>query len=291
MVDPLQVDPTRHADGRSSIERDTKVEHLLLTGLDFYFAGEYDRAISVWTRVLFLDRGHARARAYIERARSAVAERQRESEELLHRGVAAFNQGQTRSARRLLTSAVEGGGPQEVALAFLERLDRLEAATSPVDTPPETGVQARRTARRAAGSPRRARYRWALPLAILGAVLIGGLYLFSARDVLSGFVWSSQRWGQNSRLGASLPDEPLPLPASNEIVLTRARALAVAGHLRDALQVLEAVTPADPVRAEADRLRSSIQRTLLTGTGFGGDVPATPPGQPGAGVPPPVRVP
>ncbi len=65
-------------------ERDARVEDLLLTGLDHYFAGQHELAISVWTRVLFLDRGHARARAYIDRARSAIAERQREGEELVH---------------------------------------------------------------------------------------------------------------------------------------------------------------------------------------------------------------
>ena len=52
-------------------------EQLLLAGLDHYFAAQYDQAVAVWTRVLFLDRSHARARAYIERARSAQAERQR----------------------------------------------------------------------------------------------------------------------------------------------------------------------------------------------------------------------
>ena len=60
----------------------------------------YDLAINVWTRALFLDRGHARARAYIERARSAIAERQREGEELLHTGVAAFERGDGAAARR-----------------------------------------------------------------------------------------------------------------------------------------------------------------------------------------------
>ena len=53
----------------------------------------YELAINVWTRALFLDRSHARARAYIDRARSALAERQRESEELLQNGVAAFQRG------------------------------------------------------------------------------------------------------------------------------------------------------------------------------------------------------
>src|SRR4051812_3347637 len=61
----------------------SRIEELLLAGLDHYFNGQHELAISVWTRVLFLDRSHARARAYIERARSAIAERQREGEELL----------------------------------------------------------------------------------------------------------------------------------------------------------------------------------------------------------------
>src|SRR5512141_570627 len=125
MPDRLRPEPSHAPDALFS-DREVRVEELLLAGLDHYFAAEYERAISTWTRVLFIDRSHARAKAYIDRARSAVAERQRESEELLHRGVAAFNNGETENARRLLTSAVERGGPQEVALAFLERLARLE---------------------------------------------------------------------------------------------------------------------------------------------------------------------
>ena len=57
----------------ASAERDVKIEQLLLSGLDHYFKGRYERAIDVWTRVLFLDRMHARARAYIDRARAATA--------------------------------------------------------------------------------------------------------------------------------------------------------------------------------------------------------------------------
>src|SRR5918911_1187328 len=99
----------------SGADRDAKIEQLLLVGLDHYFAGQYDQAINVWTRALFLDRSHPRARAYIERARSALAERQRQSEELLHTGIAAFHRGETDEARRLLQSAIEGGAPPEEA--------------------------------------------------------------------------------------------------------------------------------------------------------------------------------
>src|SRR6185369_17179950 len=49
-----------------------------------------------------------RARAYIDRARSALAERQRESEELLQNGVAAFQRGESDEARRLIQAAIDG---------------------------------------------------------------------------------------------------------------------------------------------------------------------------------------
>ncbi|MDQ3071329.1 MAG: hypothetical protein M3R55_16555, partial [Acidobacteriota bacterium] len=41
-----------------------QIEELLIAGLDRYFAGRHEDAIHVWTRVLFIDRGHRRARAY-----------------------------------------------------------------------------------------------------------------------------------------------------------------------------------------------------------------------------------
>ena len=115
----------------SEHDREARLEELLLNGLDHYFAGQHDLAINVWTRALFIDRGHARARAYIERARSAIAERQREGEELMHSGAAAFQRGEPDTARRLLRSAVEHGAATEEALALLERLDRLEAVSVP----------------------------------------------------------------------------------------------------------------------------------------------------------------
>ena len=108
-------DPLRHDESALSSEtgREARIEELLLAGLDHYFKGQHELAINVWTRVLFLDRSHARARAYIERARGAVAERQREGEELLQTGAAAFQRGDAAGARRLLTSAVERGAPPE----------------------------------------------------------------------------------------------------------------------------------------------------------------------------------
>src|SRR5918992_5744715 len=142
MSEPQRLDSPRPADAPDG-DKEARIEQLLLSGLDHYFAGQYEQAINVWTRVVFLERGHDRARAYIERARSALAERHRESEELLHRGVAAFHRGDTDEARALLTRAVEQGGAHDMALVFLERLNRLgTAGTDPgVIVTPERRVQ------------------------------------------------------------------------------------------------------------------------------------------------------
>src|SRR5262249_58014906 len=132
--DPLRTDTTASTSASSGVEREAKIEELLLAGLDHYFTGQYDQAINVWTRALFIDRNHARARAYIDRARSALAERQRESEELLHNGVAAFDRGESSEARRLLEAAISQGAPPDEALAILDRLNRLDHSARQAQT-------------------------------------------------------------------------------------------------------------------------------------------------------------
>src|ERR1700736_6610500 len=99
MSDPFPTGSSRALDAVADADRNAKIEELLLVGLDHYFTAQYEDAIHVWTRALFLDRSHPRARAYIERARSALAERQRESEELLQNGLAAFRRGEGNEAR------------------------------------------------------------------------------------------------------------------------------------------------------------------------------------------------
>jgi tetratricopeptide (TPR) repeat protein len=121
-----QTDHGERAHAECDVNRDARIEQLLLAGLDHYFAGRYDQAIDVWSRAFFFDRNHPRARAYIERAQSVLAERQRESEELLQQGVAAFDRGDAGEARRLLTAALDRGAPPDEALAVLSRLDRRE---------------------------------------------------------------------------------------------------------------------------------------------------------------------
>jgi hypothetical protein len=249
--------------------RDARIEELLLAGLDHYFAAQYDEAINVWTRVLFLDRGHARARAYIERARGAVAERHRESEELLHRGVAAFNDGDTGAARSLLTRAVERGASDAEALAVLGRLDRLDARLDPTQTPSPSRDRrqppvADALAAATAGSSTARRVLAALgTVVLLGAIVGGGL-------MLSGVLEMSDLSFATPTRSAERPGvarDPLPVPPAAEISITRARTLYEKGRLREALRTLDAIGTGDPLAADALALRALIHRALLSTAG------------------------
>ena len=252
-------------DAAAAVDRDAKIEQLLLTGLDHYFAAQYQQAINVWTRALFLDRNHARARAYIERARSAMAERQRQSEEMLQHGVDAFRRGEGDEARRLLHAAIDGGAPSEEALALLGRLDRLEpGAASPM---PARTDRVRQTAGERPQPASRSVRRLSTLLTVAAVLSAGGYAaLWSSR-----LDWWPPRPGAPviplARPAPALPRETtLAVPRRGDAALARARALAAAGHLHDALAALDEVRPTDPRRADADRLRGDIQRQLLAVT-------------------------
>lgn len=245
----------------SERDREARLEELLLSGLDHYFSGQHELAINVWTRALFLDRGHARARAYIERARGAIAERQREAEELVHTGAAAFQRGESETARRLLRSAVEHGAATEEVLALLERLDRLEAASVPQDTRlPRREMP--RVALVESDSARRDR-SW---LVWIAAGVVLGL---AVAAVVIGVLWTrGDQWlpfESNLAVESStrVREEPLPVPSASDVSLARAQAQYERGHLREALLALEVIGPGDPLSADADRLKAMIQLKLL----------------------------
>ena len=254
-VEPLRTD-TSDSGPLSEAERAARIEQLLLSGLDHYFGGNYEQAINVWTRVAFLERGHGRARAYIERARSALAERQRESEESLHQGIAAYQAGDLQQARELLTQAVEQGGATELALVFLQRLGRLDSV------PPSS--QGERPSHRPASTRRLSDIRptpknhW---LATVGAsAAITAIILLGALRTAS--------WLRESpvavRAGDSALREPLPIVRDAERRIDRAQVLRGEGRLREALRELDIVELGDPLRPHADRLRSEIQHVLLS---------------------------
>lgn len=252
MSDPLRSDRPATGDGDGR-ERDARIEELLLIGLDHYFAARHELAINIWTRVLFLDRSHAKARAYIERARSALAEQQREAEELLHSGQAALARGDHGAARRLLTSAERAGGGDE-ASSLLLRLDRLAAFPATAPSGPSSTADVPGPDARTTRDPRIAWVITGIATGVLLAALIGG-YLWLVADPFELTVARS-----------GVPAErvqPLPAPSGSEIRLARARRLYAQGELRAALALLEADEADERHAAGINELRATIQRQLI----------------------------
>jgi tetratricopeptide (TPR) repeat protein len=261
-TDPVRTDASDHDAPASPAERDAKIEQLLLAGLDHYFAQQYDQAINVWTRALFFDRSHARARAYIERARRAQAERQRESEELLHTGTTAYRRGDVKEARRLLQAALDAGAPLELAFPMLERLNQIEpmpALMTPARVQRAAPVAIHERASVPAGWP-------VSPLFVTASLLVAVV------AVIATLVATRPDW--RSLINLSPPvatasfapvvrEAVLAIPTRGDMALARARRLAGAGELRDALSTLDQVRTTDPQRGDADQLRSEIQRQLL----------------------------
>jgi hypothetical protein len=228
-------------------ERDGRIESLLVEGLDRYFVGRYEEAVHIWTRVLFLDRTHPRARAYIDRARTALAERQRRSDELLHASQSLLEQGKTGDARQLLTEAVAATGDDERAAALRMRLDRLERTRWDAAEPIERGAAH-------PSAPAVAPIVW---WTLVGATSIVTLWL------VARLVFPAWQPIEPAAPAVVFTPDPIPVPASADVALVRARTLFGRGRLAEALVVLDRVGVDDKRRPEADRLRVEIQRLLL----------------------------
>jgi hypothetical protein len=251
----------RRSDAHAGAEDDTRIENLLVTGLDHYFAKEFEQAINLWTRVLFLDRNHDRARAYIDRARSAQAEQQRISEALVHEGLDAFDKGEVVRARALLSDALDQGASHDVALGVLGRIDRLDAGRAAAPIVPATRKRVLRTSPSADANLRRGTIAmwWITAAAIVLVAAIA--FVLVAPNGLADWFPTQATTGTPSTLVT--PPTPLPLPSPTETYLVQARSLFRSGKLRDALRALDRVPAADALRPDSDRLRADIQRELL----------------------------
>jgi len=267
MTEPLRTAPA--SDGSADADRDALIERLLLTGLDHYFEGRYEQAVNIWTRVAFLERGHGPARAYIERARGAIAERQRETEEFLHRGLEAFRAGDLADARELLTRAVADGG-SETALMFLQRLGIAEAGHAaarpiPRGTSDTTASQLLRRHIDRVTSPRSTNW-----VATIGICLIIASTMFLAAQPIASWLGEQP---VVTPLASPRVSDPVPVVRMSEIRLARAKALSESGRLQEALGVLDAIDRGDPLRRDAETLIASIQGALLA------TIPTAPPAE------------
>ena len=251
-------EPRRHVSSVSSaaIDRDSQAEALLVDGLDRYVEGRYEEAIHVWTRVLFIDRSHARARAYIDRARTALAERQRQADEMLHATGESIAQGDAGRARQLLSEAVEAAGDDERAAGLRLHLERLER----VQTAPEVQAAHRPAVVDVVPLPNRRRARthaWLM-------TGVAGLGVLGLAVVSSGPLreWLLLRRATPTLATRSVV-EPPAVPSASEVAFVRARTLFTRGRLAEALLALDRVAADNEYRVAADALRVRIQQLLL----------------------------
>ena len=252
MPDPKRLESSATSE---AADRDSRAEALLVDGLDRYFGGQYEEAIHLWTRVLFLDRSHARARAYIERARTALAERQRRGDELLHETSELLAGGHTGAARALLTRAEAASDDDEQAAVLRLRLERAERLARlrplPGVMPPAVVDAVPLRAWRSLGTSR--------TLLIVGLVSLA-LHAGGRSAVIEEWIGV----GPSTRglpIVARVP--ALPVLSSSEAALIRARTLYGRGRLAEALQVLDRVASDSAERASSDQLRVEIQEILL----------------------------
>ncbi|HYB94795.1 MAG TPA: hypothetical protein VEC39_07465 [Vicinamibacterales bacterium] len=271
MADPQQ--------SQFAADDDARIEHLLVTGLDHYFAGEFEQAINLWTRVLFLDRSHDRARAYIDRARSAQAEQQRISEALVHEGLEAFDKGEVVRARALLSDALDQGASHDVALGVLGRIDRLDVTRNNAPVAPATRHRkSRKPAPAADVVDRRGTLAlWWATAAVVVLVSAIAFVLVSPNGVAD---WFPAQATTGSPAPTVVTPLPLPVPAPTEAYMAQARSLFAGGKLRDALRVLDRVPIGDSLRPDAEQLRGDIQRELLAVAGAETSLAAPPPAPP-----------
>ena len=94
--------------------------------------------------------------------------------------------------------------------------------------------------------------------------MAGGLYLAASWDRVESLLFLDRIQPQSEVVSAQ--EERLPLPSASEGALSRARVLFEQGRLRETLRALDAVRLGDPLKSEADLLRSTVQQTLLAGS-------------------------
>jgi tetratricopeptide (TPR) repeat protein len=239
--------------GRGASDRETRAEALLVEGLDRYFIGDFEGAVHVWTRVLFLDRTHARARAYIERARTALGERQRRADEMLHAAEELLATGQLDRARSLLQQAARTStddGRIARIWSELERGERAQGAGSSIRTMAASDV-----AQGPVWRPGHGAVSTFVMAGALGALAMALLTSPAVRE------WTRGRSAVGPAPGVVRLAAPEVLSQS-EAALVRARTYANRGQLAEALAALERAT-APEVRSAAHALEIEIQAALL----------------------------
>ncbi len=283
--------PGRDAASLDSPQTAAKIRDLLRRGQELAEAGRYHPAIHVWTRILFLDRGNGVARECIERAKRAVAEREREFDAKVQEASRLLESGDRHGARQLVASVLDRDRRHPEARSLWEKLLILEHRGSREEMGPGSislggrvfagnRGRARASATRRSGrvvqpvrvSPVKMAAFLFCALCLFGA---GALYLYLNWDFLirEGPFASSRDAGPGAIDPIQIP--PLPFPA--ELHYYSGHRLFTKGRYREALAELGRVDRQSPAFEAARSLTLRIEERLLRGAADGN---TTPPGGP-----------
>jgi tetratricopeptide (TPR) repeat protein len=262
-----------------------KIRDLLQKGHELAEVGRFHQAIHIWERILFLDRGNRTAREWIDKAKRAVAEQEREFDAQVLQASRLLEGGDRHGARLLVAGVLDRDPRHPEARSLWERLEILERrGDRPSRSLSVSGgrvpVRSRRQrtaplARPDAGRPR--------PVSALkvAAFLFSALCLFGAGALYLHLNWdflvSEGPFGSARESGAGTVDPieipPVPFPA--ELHYYSGYRLFAKGKYREALVELARVERQSPAFESARSLTLRIEERLLRGA-LGGET--APPG-------------
>ena len=252
-------------------------------GKELFAVGMFSQAIHVWTRILFLERGHVEARQAIERGKKAVAEQHRlldmelaAASDLLERGEREQAAAKVKSVLSLDPRNHEGhqlAGRIHAAARRSEAGRRSETSlgTASAAVParePTPSTKRGLLLRVSHSSPRRdARMAHASPLKmasfVLAAILVfasGALYLHLNWDSIV----SDGAFRANETLSRTVSERAaVPLPVTSELYYFNGARLFAKGRYRDALDELSLVERDSVVAERARGLILRIEERLL----------------------------
>jgi tetratricopeptide (TPR) repeat protein len=272
---------------QQSPDASSRSSELFRQAEELFRSGHYHRAIHVWTRILFIDRGNSEAKLRIERAKEALAERQRSLDAEIAEATALFDGGEIDGARARVRSVLEldsGHGEASALAAAIDLLDRRseppfetprpagedQAAAAPEKTAPPKGVVFKVPKAQRARSPRGARAGGSR-LEMAGFVSIAVL-LFAVSALYLSKNWEAIVSGgtldrETGGAAAPLPDSPAATPPDlSEIRFYNGERLFAQERYREALVELRRVERDSRLVAEARSLILRIEDRLLRGS-------------------------
>lgn len=266
-------------------EAPSRFESLLQQASGLYDEGRYESAVHVWTRVLFLERGHPEARRGIELAKRALAERQRSLDAAVADARALFEAGDVETARER-TRSVLAVEPRHAEACHLDTEirgaeSRRDLAAAPPETnePPASSVElsssealprvSRPRARRPASSREAAasgpaKLKMGLfAMAVILVFALGGGFLRANWDVLVGD--GAFAAGRSSMPPPGTARELPPVPGLDELHYYNGARLFAEGRYREARVELALVDRSSAVAVDARNLILRIEERLLRG--------------------------